>query len=148
VLLVLYDRNDFWLPRKMRRKGYATFARFGVKSSYLFPGKTNSQLESNTARLEQSSEYGGFNFFWSVGGGLLRTNEAGHTFSLGISGNVGWFPKTQVTIDYQDQSGILEQTVVKYSGFYLAIECLYLFNRRNDKKSIGKIPPLIYNPRY
>lgn len=148
VLLVLYDRSDFWLPRKMRRKGYATFARCGFKANYLFRGRQSSQVETSTAKLTHTSQYGGLNFYSSVGAGLLRTNSKGHTFSISISGNIGWLSKTAIDIEYQNQNGTLEEVSANSNGSYLAIETIYLFDKKENKKSKGIPPPLIFNPRY
>lgn len=148
LLLVLYDKSDFWMSRKNRRKGLATFARMGFRFSYLIHGQAAYLISNDQARLQEQGEYGGFNFYWSVGGGLLRTTKSGRTCSVSISGNIGWIRQTNLMLNYEDHAGRREEVNFTSNNSYLDIEAIYLFSRPTPFSNLGKTPKVIYNPRF
>jgi len=148
LLLTMYDRDDRWLKRKHRRKGYATFARMGPKLIFEIPGSSPGTITRDNLRLTESGKLGGFNLMWSVGGGFLQNTKKGNTFSFHISGNIGFFSAADLDIEYADEIGILDNFNIDYKGSYVETALIYLFDPRNIFKIKEVEAPIIYNPRY
>ena len=125
-----------------------TYLRADLKPSYL-PNATitQTQIKANE-RLEEITTYGGWNVLFTYGFGLLQQKKNGNVASIGFTANLGFFKRTNTTVNYLDTSN---QTTRQFSfapaEMYFAVNWIFLFNAENIKVGRGVVPPRIYNPR-
>ena len=141
--------NDFWMSKKIIKKGYGSYLNIGVKPSITPITSKVKEVTTQEARLTETYNSSSFNFTPSFEYGIDRVHKNGNYTSVGLSVNLGLKRRSNITIDFEEFSNQVNQSKsFSFTEIYLAINMIYLFNV--SKIKIGKeIPlPIIYNPRF
>ncbi|MCB0630453.1 MAG: hypothetical protein R2824_00725 [Saprospiraceae bacterium] len=149
VLLGFYDKNNALIPRNWKRKGMATYTRFGLKFVRLPKRTVERTTTLEGFRVDEHTTFGGWNTRISWSGGIMQTHKNGNIAALEIAANISLLNTAVGKLQYRELSGkLLNEGYFKNSGSYLSLNLLYLFDSNSSIQPDGKeLPPIIYNPR-
>lgn len=152
VMFVGYDKKNVFLPRKWHRKGMTTYARFGPKLGFTSKKNIRKTTIKGIAEVDESVEIGGYNFMWSISGGIVRNFKSGNSSMLELNWTQGFINTAKGSFEYSDGSTLNPVAQdFNWSGSYISLNAIFLFNFKNWKYlpiGKGKLEKMIYNPRY
>ena len=152
IMFVGYDKKNVFLPRKWHRKGITTYSRFGPKLGFTTKKTIRKTVTKGGAEVSESIDIGGYNFLWSIGGGIIKNHKSGNSSMFEINWTQGFINTANGSLEYND--GTTLNPVAQdfgWKGSYISLNTIFLFNFKNWKYlpiGKGKLDKVIYNPRY
>jgi len=149
ILLTAKFTNDFWMSKKLIKKGYGSYGNFGVKPSITPTSLKVKEIRTQEIRLTETYNSTNLNFTPTIEFGIDREHENGNYTSVGISTNIGLKRRSNVTLDYENISNqVTQRKSFSFTEIYFAINIIHLINISKLKIGKGTPPPIIHNPRY